>query len=162
MLNLTRQERGFFLFLLVFFVLGTGVSIYKNHFMDHRALTPEQRARQNAFLEQFQNRSTMADSFEVSAAGNTVVATAFEAHGSVDSGYQSEGAPILSGKIDLNQANLADLTRLPRVGPVLARRIIEWRQENGPFKRIDELKKVKGIGQKTFEKISPYIIVKPN
>lgn len=162
MLDLTRQERGFFLFLLVFFVLGTGVSLYKANFMDHQVLTPEQKARQEAFLGQFKIRNQETDSVQWNVTGKQLEATAFAVNGGVKPEYQPDAKAIFSGKIDLNQANLEELTQLPRVGPVLAQRIIEWRQQNGPFKRIEDLKKVRGIGQKTFEKIAPYIIVKPN
>lgn len=162
MLDLTRQERGFFLFLLVFFVLGLGVSLYKTHFMDQRALTPDQRASQEEFLGQIRNRSKVTDSVSLRSGNSQWVAAAPASHLSTESDHPSDADKVFTGKIDLNQAAIEDLTRLPRVGPVLARRIIEWRQENGPFKRIEDLKKVRGIGQKTFEKISPYVIVKPN
>lgn len=161
MLDLTRQERGFFLFLLVFFVLGAGVSIYKRHIKDSRALSPEQSARQQAFLGQFRNRNELADA-EGQPAENVVVFNTSESNRRLENGYPARSEKLITGKIDLNQAKIEDLIKLPRVGPVMARRIIEYRQVNGPFKRIEELKKVKGIGQKTFEKISPYIIVKTN
>ncbi|HBO61046.1 TPA: hypothetical protein DD449_05180 [Candidatus Berkelbacteria bacterium] len=59
-----------------------------------------------------------------------------------------------SDKININTAALTDLDKIPSVGPVIAQRIIDYRNENGAFKTIEDLKKVKGIGEKTFEKIS--------
>ncbi|MFQ6613934.1 MAG: ComEA family DNA-binding protein [Fidelibacterota bacterium] len=59
--------------------------------------------------------------------------------------------------ININIANRKELESLPTIGPVTAGRIIEFRNANGPFKSTDELKKVKGIGDKTLEKIRPYI-----
>ena len=48
--------------------------------------------------------------------------------------------------IDLNQASAGDLEALPGIGPVLAQRIVDWRTTNGPFRSIDELGEVSGIG----------------
>ncbi|MCK4388321.1 MAG: helix-hairpin-helix domain-containing protein, partial [Dehalococcoidia bacterium] len=51
------------------------------------------------------------------------------------------------------------LETLPGIGEVLAQRIVDYRSENGPFKRIEDLLKVSGIGEATFEKIKDYITV---
>ncbi|WP_407317341.1 ComEA family DNA-binding protein [Isoptericola halotolerans] len=50
------------------------------------------------------------------------------------------------GLVPLNTADAAELTSLPGVGPVIAERIVAWRDENGPFTRVDELTEVSGIG----------------
>ncbi|TDI91897.1 MAG: helix-hairpin-helix domain-containing protein [Caldithrix sp.] len=64
--------------------------------------------------------------------------------------------------IDINSANEEELQLIPRIGPVLAQRIIRFRQKNGQFGRIEELKQVKGIGKATFKKIVPYISINRN
>ena len=51
------------------------------------------------------------------------------------------------------------LDSLPKIGPTIAQRIIDYRSENGPFKSIEEIKNVKGIGEKTFEQIRDKITV---
>jgi competence protein ComEA len=51
------------------------------------------------------------------------------------------------GKIRLNQATASDLESLPGVGPVIAERIVSYREENGPFESIDDLLDVPGIGE---------------
>ena len=61
--------------------------------------------------------------------------------------------------LDVNQATAEDLDGLPGIGPVLARRIVDYRQSHGPFKKIDELENVSGIGPKKLEQLRPYVIV---
>ena len=63
-------------------------------------------------------------------------------------------------KLDLNSATVEQLQELPGIGEAMAERIILYREEKGTIKRIDELKKVKGIGEKKFEKLKPHIEVK--
>jgi comEA protein len=64
---------------------------------------------------------------------------------------------IEKGFIDVNIANEKELEKLPRIGPAMATRIIEYRNLNGPFKSVDELTNVKGIGKKTLRLIKPYL-----
>ncbi|SFM91378.1 comEA protein [Thermodesulforhabdus norvegica] len=72
---------------------------------------------------------------------------------------QQTASEQVSAKININTADKADLEKLPGIGPALAERIIQYRQEHGPFKTIDELKNVKGIGDKKFEAIKDLITV---
>ena len=58
---------------------------------------------------------------------------------------------IAGEKINLNTATLEELTKLKRIGPVYAQRIIDYRETYGPFEKIEDLVKVKGIGQKSFD-----------
>jgi len=61
--------------------------------------------------------------------------------------------------LDLNTATAADLDALPGIGPALAQRIVDYRAAHGPFKKIDDLEQVSGIGPKKLEKIKPYLII---
>jgi len=63
-----------------------------------------------------------------------------------------------SGVVNINTASAAELQLLPRVGPALAGRIIEFRETNGPFRTVDEILAVKGIGESSFERLEPYIV----
>ena len=58
----------------------------------------------------------------------------------------------------MNRATAAQLMQLPGIGKTLAARIIEARRGQ-PFRRVDELRRVKGIGAKTLERLRPYVIV---
>lgn len=59
--------------------------------------------------------------------------------------------------LDVNTATAAELVALPGVGPGLARRIIEYREQNGRFQTVDDLQNVSGIGPSKFEKMQPYV-----
>jgi competence protein ComEA len=59
--------------------------------------------------------------------------------------------------VDINEADWPELTVLPAVGETLARRIVEYREQNGPFRDIDDLRRVRGIGPRTLERLTPYL-----
>ncbi len=63
--------------------------------------------------------------------------------------------------VNLNTATVAELETLPGIGPRTAALIIEYRQKNGGFKKIEDLMNVKGIGEKSFLKLKPLIVVTP-
>jgi len=64
-------------------------------------------------------------------------------------------------RININTATADDLVTLPGIGPSLAQRIIAWRNEHGPFVRIDDIKQVPGIGETIFTRIQSHITVGP-
>jgi competence protein ComEA len=66
----------------------------------------------------------------------------------------------LAGKININTATQIELESLSGIGPVIAKAIIQYRLDNGPFTEIEEIQEVSGIGPATFEKIKLYITVK--
>jgi competence protein ComEA len=59
--------------------------------------------------------------------------------------------------VNINQAASAELVRLPRVGTKLADRIVAHRAQHGPFRRIEDLMEVKGVGEKFFTTLKPYL-----
>ncbi len=65
------------------------------------------------------------------------------------------------GPLDLNHADAAALEALPRIGPSLARRIIEDRETRGPFQDVDDLDRVRGIGPATIDVVRPLVIAGP-
>ena len=62
-----------------------------------------------------------------------------------------------SGVVNVNTASAEQLALLPGVGPAVAARIVEHREKNGAFKSAEDLMLVKGIGEKSFEKMKPYV-----
>jgi competence protein ComEA len=61
-------------------------------------------------------------------------------------------------QVDLNTAELPELITLPDIGPAIAQRILDYRKQYGPFTEVAELRRVKGIGPKTFERLKPYLL----
>jgi competence protein ComEA len=68
-------------------------------------------------------------------------------------------AATASTPVNLNTATQAQLESLPGIGAAAAQRILEYRQKNGNFKKIEDLMNVKGIGEKSFLKLKPLITV---
>ena len=74
--------------------------------------------------------------------------------------------PLLAGaavaqddelRVDLNRAGIEELVKLPGVGEIVAQRIVNYREENGAFRATEELMNVRGIGEKTYLKLEPYL-----
>ena len=89
----------------------------------------------------------LADGEQIAVGVDAVAAASTPTTGAV--------API----VDLNTADLAALDSLPGVGPVLAGRILAWRQAHGPFRSVDELGEVSGIGDAILGQLRPLVRV---
>ena len=72
-----------------------------------------------------------------------------------------QAQPPAAAPLNLNTATVTELAKLPGIGPAVAARIVEHRQKNGGFKKIEELMNVKGIGEKTFLKLKSLVTVTP-
>ena len=66
----------------------------------------------------------------------------------------SEARPV-----DINTADSAALESVPGIGKSLSQRILSFREKNGPFQSVDDLLKVQGIGEKSIQKLRPYLMV---
>lgn len=73
---------------------------------------------------------------------------------------EQQAAPSSSaGVVNINTAEVAQLALLPRIGEKAALRIVEYRKANGGFKKTTDLMQVKGVGEKSFELLRPYLAV---
>jgi len=79
--------------------------------------------------------------------------------GSAALAQSDQAAPSTKAAVNLNTATVAQLEDLPGVGRATAERILEYRQKSGGFKKIEELMNVKGIGEKSFLKLKPLVVV---
>jgi competence protein ComEA len=67
----------------------------------------------------------------------------------------------VTAPVNLNTATVNDLRTLPNIGAATATRILEYRQKNGGFKKIEDLMNVRGIGEKSFLKLKPLVTIGP-
>jgi comEA protein len=74
-------------------------------------------------------------------------------------GSPGKARATAASPVNLNSASVAQLQTLPGIGASAAQRIVDYRQKNGAFKKIEELMNVKGIGEKSFLKLKPLITV---
>ena len=96
-----------------------------------------------------------SDSDKTIASGSRVEVTP-------DSGYRvaaMSGAQLLTLGLpmDLNRATAEDLDAIPGIGPALAKSIVDYRQAHGPFKKVEDLSEVRGIGPQNLQKLKPYL-----
>ena len=91
----------------------------------------------------------------------TVFALFVATSGDVVFAQKAAGKPAAAAPavVNLNTATATQIATLPGVGEKAAQRIIEYREKNGGFKKIEELMNVKGIGEKSFLKLKPLITV---
>ena len=71
--------------------------------------------------------------------------------------YAQSTAP--KARVNINTAPASELETLPRIGPKVAQRIVDFRTKNGNFKKVEEIMKVQGIGEKVFDQIKDLITV---
>jgi comEA protein len=148
MINFTAQEQKFIIFLVITFFLGTGVSYYqKVVHQDQKNQSLGEQVR----LQRFFEKSASDDEFQ----GYKISGTSENDSDLI----QNEKSRIIK-KININTAGAVELQTLPRIGPMIAQGIVEYRVKHGPFRRIEDIKNVKKIGIKTFEKIKNSITVK--
>jgi len=71
----------------------------------------------------------------------------------------NSSAPAAAGKVNINQASATQIALLPRIGEKVAGRVLDYRKSHGPFARPEDLMEVKGIGEKMFLTLKPYVAV---
>jgi len=139
MWGFTRSEQRATLFLLSTFGLGILVWWYRAS-----QPPPAVDSGELAALGNFMRAAQAADSARMLSA----------------TPMQTASAATPAAPVDLNAATYNDLVKLPGIGPVMAKRILEFRATNGGFKRLQDLRKVKGVGAKTYGKLAPLLIVR--
>jgi comEA protein len=139
--GLTKQEKYLILFLILTFVAGLGIRYYKMYFIEYPDPRLVDYARLDSLRQEFVKQSQLGPPKPVIV-------------------KKSESIRAKPLRVNINSAGLEELMQLPRVGPVMAEKILKHRAENGPFKDIADLQKVKGIGKKTFSELKVHITVK--
>ena len=138
----TKNEQRIFLFLSVVFLAGVSIRFYKAHF----AVQPVRQFDYTALDKEFEERSLRLTSIS-------------QASGYADS-TASKSVRAAGKKINLNTATKSDLLSLPGIGEGIAEQILIFRDEHGTFSSLDQLKKIKGIGAKKFDRLRPFVVIK--
>ena len=99
---------------------------------------------------ELRNSLTENQNYIISESGNGVISDSKNGKNNNEKGV---------GKVDINKASRDELNTLPGIGDVTAERIIEYRENNGDFSKIEDLKEVSGIGEAKYEKIKEMITV---
>lgn len=111
------------------------------------------------FLSAAIRLATLRDPVPLPGAGLDLAAHLAASQAALDSAADV-GRPLAPDeRVDLNRASAVELRRLPRVGDALARRIADDRERNGPFRSVDDLARVPGIGPATVTRLSPHLEV---
>ena len=136
----TEREKHVILFLVCTLILGYGVKLYQGSHLydDFKPVTSIEK-------ESFEKKARLAYDTSKRKGLN-----------SSESSTENDSKPHTE-IININTAEKQNLVKLPKIGTVTAERIIRFRDDYGPFKSIDDLLKVKGIGPKTLEKLKPQI-----
>lgn len=155
MLGFTPQEQKIVAFLMFSLVIGAGVQLYK------RLAGHDGREPDAAFVTAFRQRGA-----EINA-GRIDLAPVTASTPMADTGLrQRQGAKGIatadtvagrSLRVNINSATAKELETLPRIGPTLARRIVEYRNKHGMFSQVEDLIKIKGIGRSTLRELQPRI-----
>ncbi len=144
-LQIRKRERYSITLLLLLFV----VLVLINVFYEAKLVPePDNHAQ---ILAEFEQRSALIEREKLLEEQKYAGITAEEPM------QKEENSMALSEPISINTATLSQLTDLPGIGNTYAQRIIEYRETNGDFTSVDELVNVKGIGERTLEKIKPLI-----
>lgn len=141
MWGFTRDEQRAILFLLSTFGVGVLIWWYRQH-QPAPVVSPQEVAAFESFahLQRYDSTGFQAETLATSA--------------------KRLNDKLTATPLDLNTATYEELLRLPGVGPVLATRIVDYRKASGPFKKLSDLKNVKGIGVKTYNKLARLLVIK--
>ena len=129
MMNFTPQESRILLFLVATLLLGSAISLYRHH------------------------RINVASELSVNSLD------VIPGSGASDSSEVEKDVELLNEKLNINTATSQELQLLPGIGPQLARRIVAHRQTHGLFSSPSQITEVRGIGEKTLQRITGLITV---
>ena len=143
--------------LLVLILVGSGILLYREN-----SSKPDYESRISDLenkIDELETAKQTPSVTEQKPVENTLVAQEQAPVASATTETAKQSSPKISGKINLNTAGASQLDSLPGIGTTYAQRIIDYRTANGSFKTIEEIKNVKGIGDKTFEKFKDQISI---
>jgi comEA protein len=156
MLNLTSNERKALILTVTVIIAGGAVQLFQSHVNKNEIF--DYTASDSIFYRLSYSNSHQ-NMQRIDSTNTQLYVDKFSLSFSQDKQEIPENmvTPLKYASININSANSHVLQQLPRIGPAMAKRIIEFRRNYGKFNSVEDLLKVKGIGKKTLEKIKPYI-----
>ena len=146
----TKQEKLFLLFLVFGLIVGFGIKIYKNYFSPVPAILSDSGQIQKSD-SLFAKKAAEIDSI----IKNSKTINKSKSKKKVVKKFK--GKEKIS--ININKSNADELIKIPHIGPVLAKRIIAYREQNGSFQKVEDLINIKGIGEKKLKSIKQFIYI---
>ncbi len=148
--------------LLFLIMAGVGFQLYRENYAkpnyEERIMNQEERIK--AFEEKISKLQVPSPNNQTAQMEQGAVAGATNNSAIVQPNNEAAASKNhVVGKININTASASELDALPGIGAVYSQRIVDYRNANGGFKSIDEIKNVKGIGDKTFEKFREQITI---
>ena len=137
MFGFTRQEKSVIIFLIIAFTIGTGIITIRK--LSYRNTIEQFKSRYSEMDKNFSEISKNDSLFKIQK--------------------QKDANQTINLKININTADEEELIKLPGIGPVLSKRIVNYRKRVGKFKKTSEIINVKGIGKKKLEKLLPFIYI---
>ncbi len=168
----TPAERQALLFVAAVALIGGGMRVVQSRRLDRELSTAEQgnapakslgaRALDAQIAAVDSARANRRTSRRKASVSSTTAVTADAGTGAsrtrrTQPTLKASTAPDPTPRIDVNEATVEELERLPRVGPALAARIVAWREKNGPFDALESLRHVRGIGPATARLLAPLV-----
>ncbi|NOY05080.1 MAG: helix-hairpin-helix domain-containing protein [Chlorobi bacterium] len=150
----TREEQNVLLFFIALIIIGSGYRLVERW----SAPDPEDFAREYQVAESLFHRPPDPSS--------QLVTSSFSETGNPHDSLKprkkksKSNSTLQPHSININAAGQSELEALPGIGPATAKKIIRFREQVGRFKKPSDIKKVKGIGDKKFKKIEPFITTK--
>ncbi|MCX7877085.1 MAG: helix-hairpin-helix domain-containing protein [Ignavibacteria bacterium] len=157
-LGLTKNELVVIAFLMVSFITGLVLKISDFRKPDTFSYTESDKKFEEQIKKSFEELERQRKSDEIIERTKLIRTYADSLIAEKDRNSSSKEKLPIGTKININSALQSDLELLPGIGKVTAERIIEYRETKGRFKRPEEIMKVKGIGEKKFEKIREFIV----
>jgi comEA protein len=141
----TKQEKLSIVLILFGVIIGAGIELYKSQ--QKPIATETDIKRLDEIETQFRHQAAAIDSIVAQEQHVALL------HNANQRSSQDNSLSI----VDINSATVAELIKLPNIGPVIAARIVEYRERHGPFQSIEELIRVRGIGPKKLGSLKPYV-----
>jgi comEA protein len=149
----TKLESRAIILIIIAILVGTTIKIIKNQ-VTSNSFDFE------SFDKEFIYKTSIYQNFSNQSPVDTLINSETTEETNIKKQEKGKKEQNLKEKsININTATKDELVKLPGVGPSTAEKIIEYREKINGFKKIEDIMKVKGIGQKKFEKMKPYIFV---